>query len=121
LSDVDETRATARLPHLDIELLHRRPRDGGAELIAITVRGVPSLEAFARLLETANPLLWWIRWLEAAWAPWLPPAARPRLGDRETDGYLKTASPEFRHPRRQSAQVRKPANTSRRSGVKKLR
>lgn len=81
MGDYDETRATARLPHLDIELLHRRPRDGEAELIAVTLRAVPSFDAIGRLLETANPFLFWMRWFEAVWAPWLPAAARPRLAD----------------------------------------
>ena len=79
MRDHDETRATARLPHLDIELLHRRRRDGDAEMIAVTLRGVPSLDAFGRLLEAANPFLFWLRWIEAAWAPWLGAASRPRL------------------------------------------
>jgi hypothetical protein len=83
-SPFEETRATARLPHLDIEVVHRRPYVGDAEMLAVTVRAVPSLEAFGRVLEATNPFLFWMRLLEAAWAPWLPPALRPRLtGDRK--------------------------------------
>ncbi len=86
MSDYDETRATARLPHLDIELVHRRPRSGEAEMIAVTVRAVPSLEAVGRMLEASNPWLFWLRLVEAAWSPWLGAAMRPRVtDDRDVD------------------------------------
>ena len=80
----DETRATARLPNLDIEILHRRPWEGNEEHLMVTLRAVPSFEAFGRLLEVSNPLLVWTRMMEAAWSPWvrglttaLPPSFRP--------------------------------------------
>jgi hypothetical protein len=62
-------RATARLPHLDIEITHRRAPDGDAEQISISVRAVPTFEAWGRLLEATNPLAFWA---QAAWLPWLP-------------------------------------------------
>ena len=71
-SDYEETRATARLFNLDIEILHRRPREGDEEQMLITVRAVPSFEAFGRLLEAGNPLLFWTRMMQTAWSPWLP-------------------------------------------------
>jgi hypothetical protein len=91
MSDFEETRATARLFNVDVELLHRRPWTGDAEMIAVTVRPVPSIEAFGRLLEATNPFLFWARWLEslnplAWWAPWLPaPSSPPLADDRATD------------------------------------
>ena len=39
-SPYDETRATARLPNLDIEILHRRPWDGNEEHLMVTLRAV---------------------------------------------------------------------------------
>jgi hypothetical protein len=33
----EETRATARLPNLDIEIVHGRSADGGAERISISL------------------------------------------------------------------------------------
>ena len=78
-SDWDETRATARLPNLDIEILHRRAWNGDAEQVQVTLTGTPSLEAAGRMLELANPMLLWMRMAEAAWAPWLTlmaPSAR---------------------------------------------
>ena len=79
-SDYDETTAVAHLPQLDIEIRHRRPWQGEGEEMTITLRAVPSFEAFGRMMEAANPMLFWIRAMEAAWAPWLAlaGAARPR-------------------------------------------
>ena len=39
MSEYDETRATARLPNLDIEILHRRPWEGNEEHLMVTLRG----------------------------------------------------------------------------------
>jgi hypothetical protein len=66
----DATRATANLPGLAIELVHRRPTDD-CERLSITLQTTPSFEAFGRWIETANPLLFWSRAAEAAWLPWL--------------------------------------------------
>jgi hypothetical protein len=83
-SDYEETTAVAHLPQLDIEIRHRRPwqgeGEGGGEELTITVRAAPSFEAFGRVLEAANPMLFWMRWMQAAWAPWLAfgGATRPR-------------------------------------------
>jgi hypothetical protein len=79
-----ETRAVARLPNLDIEILHRRLPDEEAEQLAISLKARPSFEAFARFYEAAgpgwpwlalNPLLAWPVLLRAMWTPWL---AAPR-------------------------------------------
>ena len=70
-SDYDETRAVARLPNLDIEILHRRPWQGDEEQMVITIRATPSFEAFGRFWEAANPLLFWARMMQVAWSPWL--------------------------------------------------
>lgn len=52
-SEVDATRATARLPGLEIEVVHRRSPSGDAEQISINLQAVPSFEAFGRFIETA--------------------------------------------------------------------
>lgn len=68
----DETRAFARLPNLDIEIVHSRSPAGDAERISISVLAVPSFVAFGRYLEAANPFLFWMRcFARTAWAPWL--------------------------------------------------
>lgn len=72
----NETRAVARLPHLDIELHHRKPGDDGAETLSITLRGTPDLDAAMALLDPFG--------LVAAWAsfnPWL--AAWRALADQQ--------------------------------------
>ena len=48
-SDVDTTKASARLPGLDIDIIHRRSPDGEAEQISINLQAVPSFEVFCRL------------------------------------------------------------------------
>jgi hypothetical protein len=70
-SDYDETRVIARLPSLDIEILHRRPWQGDEEQMVITVRAVPSFEAFGRFWEAANPFVFWARVMQVAWSPWI--------------------------------------------------
>src|SRR5215204_4871001 len=70
ISEYDETRATARLPNVDIEILHRRPWEGNEEQLVVMLRAVPSFEAVGRWLEASNLLLVWTRMMEAAWSPW---------------------------------------------------
>ena len=53
--DEDTTRATAHLPGLDIEIVHRRSPTADAEQISINLQAVPSFEAFGRFLQTAHP------------------------------------------------------------------
>jgi hypothetical protein len=73
-SDFNETKAVAHLPNVDIEIYHRRPWQGNEELLTITLRAVPSFDAFFRAVEAANPLLFWMRAVETAWAPWIGPS-----------------------------------------------
>ena len=65
------TRATARLPGLDIEIIHRRSLNDEAEQISINLQAMPSFEAFGRFLETANPFALWAQAVLLAWLPWL--------------------------------------------------
>ena len=77
---MDETRAVARLPHLDIEIVHRRLEGQQAEQLAISLRATPSFDALRRHLEAQtpfwpwlalNPFLVWQRMLQQTWRPWL--------------------------------------------------
>ena len=83
------TRATARLPGLEIEVVHRRSAVDDAEFISINLQAVPSFEAFGRYLETLNPFAVWVQLAQIAWLPWIEAArsamlplsiAPPRLG-----------------------------------------
>ncbi len=67
----DTSRATARLPGLDIEIVHRRSLNDEAEQITINLQAVPSFEAFGRLLETTNPIALWAQTAQIVWFPWL--------------------------------------------------
>jgi hypothetical protein len=71
---VETDRATAHLPGLDVEIMHRRAPGGEAEEISIHLRAVPSFEAFGRALDSANPFMFWARAAELAWQPWLEAA-----------------------------------------------
>ena len=50
------TRATARLPGLDIEIIHRRSFNDEAEQISINLQAMPSFEAFGRYLGDGQPI-----------------------------------------------------------------
>jgi len=86
--ELTDTTVTARLPHVDIEIVHHRSE--GAEQISIHLRAIPSFEAFGRFLETANPLVFWSRFAQMVWSPWISPPAFPGLWD---DARLPTAKP----------------------------
>lgn len=71
-TDWDEAEsATAHLPGLDIEIVHRRSPDGAAEQISVNFRAVPSFEAFGRFVEPFNPFAFWAGVMRLAWLPWL--------------------------------------------------
>jgi hypothetical protein len=54
---MDETRATARLPHLNVEIVHRHLPEQQMEQLAISLTASPSFQAFARFLD-AQALFW---------------------------------------------------------------
>ena len=99
--EVEATKATAHLPGLDIEIVHRRSRGGDAEQISINLQAVPSFEAFGRLVESTNPFAFWTQVMQAAWLPWLAAAqvilpagmTLPRVGLEATTPSSDTAHP----------------------------
>lgn len=90
---MDEIRAIARLPHLDIEIRHRRLPEEQAEQLAISLRATPSFEEFARLLErqvlwpwlALQPWLMFAQMVQASWQPWLAVSAalQPMTADQQ--------------------------------------
>jgi hypothetical protein len=70
-NDNHATRATARLPGLEIEIVHRRSPSADVEAFSINLQAVPSFEAFGRFLETTNPFAFWAQAVQLAWLPWL--------------------------------------------------
>ena len=91
----DETKATARLPNLDVEIVRSRSPTGDAERITISLQATPSFEAFGRFLGTTNPFLFWMRFAQTAWTPWLG-ASAARLPTRNFGRLPATA--EFAGP-----------------------
>jgi hypothetical protein len=91
----DETKATARLLNLDIEIVRSRSSAGDAERITISLQAAPSFEAFGRFLEATNPFLFWMRLAQTACTPWLD-ASAARLPSRNFGRLPATA--EFAGP-----------------------
>jgi hypothetical protein len=73
----DETKATARLPNLDIEIVRSRSPARDAERITISLQAAP-FAALGHFLEATNPFLFWMRFAQTAWTPWLGAAAASR-------------------------------------------
>lgn len=89
---MEETKITAKLSNLDVEITRRDLPEENAETITLRMTAVPSFEAFAGFLMRpgslqlvpfgtawmspwmdlwSSPLLSWTRLVQAAWAPWL--------------------------------------------------
>lgn len=77
--EIDTTKASAHLPGLDIEVVHRRSLAGDAEQISINLQAVPSFEAFGRYLEAANPFAFWAQATQLMWLPWFEAARAAAL------------------------------------------
>jgi len=73
--DDDITRATARLPGLEVEIIHRRSPATDTEQISVTLQAAPSFEALGQFLQTANPFGLWVQAARMAWFPWLGAAS----------------------------------------------
>jgi hypothetical protein len=65
------TRATASLPGLKIEIVHRRPPGTDVEALSINMQAMPSFEAFGSYFGAANPFAFWAQVFQIAWLPWL--------------------------------------------------
>jgi hypothetical protein len=72
--EVIEETATARLPNIDIEIIHRRAPHGDSEQFLINLQAAPSFDAFARFLEQANPFVFWAQATKLAWFSWMDAA-----------------------------------------------
>lgn len=111
---MEETKLTAALPNMDIQILHREDPERGAEIIALQITATPSFDAALGRLAPAlmsqmmqnpglNPMLvnpmmahpmmalWaapmqaWTGMVRQAWAPWL----RLPAGDQKRTGDQK--------------------------------
>jgi len=80
---MEETKLTAALPNLDVQIVHRALPEQNAEAISITFTATPNFEAAAKMLGPNLPhmlpmmALWmapmraWTNLAQQAWAPWL--------------------------------------------------
>jgi hypothetical protein len=91
-SEHDATRATARLPGLDIDIVHNRSPEGEWEQISINLRATPSFEAFGRAFEVINPFTFWAYAARLTWLPWLlaaqtmlPPSSTRFLSSKDRE------------------------------------
>ena len=82
-SEIDATRASARLPGLDIDIIHRQSPNGDWEQMSINLRATPSFEALGSLFEAANPFTFWVQAARFMWTPWLLMAQTMMLAGRE--------------------------------------
>ena len=78
---MDDTKVTAHLPGLDIEV--SRLANGRAEAIVIRMIATPSFDWLARsgmfpLMVAAESLQGWSNLLQAFWQPWLSLTPPPR-------------------------------------------
>jgi hypothetical protein len=60
-----EVRAIARLPGLDIAIVHVPACDGAGERVTVTMQAVPLSPV------GLDPLTYWMRMAQMAWTPWL--------------------------------------------------
>lgn len=83
-----ETRATARLPRLDVEIRHGASPAGDAEYLSLSIRATPSFAAVDDHARAAlgfmpwlawNPAFWWFNAGPALMRPWLRAAASSAL------------------------------------------
>jgi hypothetical protein len=83
-SEMDVTKASADLPGLAVDVVHRQSPDGDFEEIVIKLKATPSFEAFGHLVAAADPLTFWLQAARLMWTPWLAaqammlPAGPPR-------------------------------------------
>ena len=101
--ETDAIRATARLPGLEIEIVHRVSPKRDAEQITINMQAMPSFEAFGHWLEAANPFAFWMQAAQLFWSPWLGMANAgllPGVGARQITPRGADAPPDARSSRR---------------------
>jgi hypothetical protein len=90
---MDETKAVAHLPGLDIEIHHRRAPEEAAEYLSVSLRATPSFRAMAdhldaHAMQLFNPLMFWLTAFQAAQEFWAPFLAASRFLPAPSDDEL---------------------------------
>jgi hypothetical protein len=81
-SEIEATKATARLPGLDIEIIHRQSPNSEWEQLSIDLRATPSFEMLGRSFAVADPFTLWMQAVSLAWMPWMLTAQAMMLPNR---------------------------------------
>ena len=81
-SEIEVTKASARLPGLDIEIIHRQSPNSEWEQLSINVRAMPSFEMLGRSFEVADPFTLWMQAVSLMWMPWMLTAQTMMLPNR---------------------------------------
>ncbi len=83
---MEDTKITANLPNLQIEIRRRDLPEEHAEAMTIHLRATPSFDVFANAMLPAlsafsmmSPMAIWMRTAELAWQPWLRAMGYPAL------------------------------------------
>ena len=89
---MEDTKITANLPNLQIEIRRRELPEERAEAMTIHLRATPSFEAAAKAMLPAlsaasmmNPMTAWMRAAEIVWQPWLRAMGYPALARRREE------------------------------------
>ena len=83
-NEIDAVKASAHLPGLDIDIIHRQSQSGDWEQISINLRAAPSFEALGRAFEMTDPFTLWAQAARLMWMPWLLAAQTMMLPDMQT-------------------------------------
>ena len=70
-SEIEATKASAHLPGLDIEIIHRQSPNDDWEQVSINLRARPSFETLGHFFEIADPFTVWAHATRLMWMPWL--------------------------------------------------
>jgi hypothetical protein len=97
-SEIDATRASARLPGLDIDIIHRQSPNGDWEQMSINLRATPSFDALGSLFEAANPFTFWVYATRFMWMPWLLTAQTMMLPAGQPQALPSAVHPEQEAP-----------------------
>src|SRR5215813_2151634 len=99
-SEIVATKASAHLPGLDIDIIHRQsPNDDWAQ-VSNNLRATPSYETFGPFLEIADPFTIWAQVARSMWIPLLLAAQTLTLPDARPRILPSTARPEREGPTR---------------------
>jgi hypothetical protein len=80
-SEIEATKASAHLPGLDIDVIHRQSPGGDWEQVSINLRAAPSFEALGRSFDMTDPFTLWTQAARLMWMPWLLAAQTMGLPD----------------------------------------